>query len=657
MTIFSNNNTYDVVVSLVIVLVLSTTKASANHNGSNITYETIKGWEPSQDVVGWEMSTIEAWANTPDCLPSTGICNNCGIGAIVVELDDNINPSFRTYQVGAGGTTSPWNYNAQSFEIASFTKIFTALTMQIQINEGTIRPDTTVREYLPECDWSSALSSQIESITVLELVQQTSGLPAQPPNRAGTGSPGDNPFGGYSIDMLCDSLLNLSGLPTRGRFSYSNYAFGIAGLVMSRAEEDAIGAPVTYEDLVKAKILLPFQMKETVVRFDMEQDRPAVGCQRGLQRSQPTIRVGEYGVLQGNGAFRSTLKDMGSFIEQLMLNDLKPPTEVAAEANKNLRTDGNTTDEQLTTLLKALDLVSDTGHVDEACTCVSNWCEGWLCPLPNPVEEFTTLMGTTTFTSALQQGQRKSGDTGGYSLRGVWSSQKRRGAFAVDTCGGCGSNRGTSGSAVQRLALLLADGPPQAPSYIPPRGTTDAPSPSPLIERFQGEISSHAFPSNAAIEVELRQPGIHEGDLATVLVASSDGQGCTSPAVPFTTKEGLQGWELQNSALYGCGWAGGHDPLNDIPQSRKLIVLPNDGGAVLQEMGVDIYLKNTDSGNGNNNSTNNDDYVESKMKDGSDNEVDHDNDASAAADNTGFQSFKPVISLMVTIYLLMMISV
>ena len=41
-----------------------------------------------------------------------------------------------------------------------------------------------------------------------------------------------------------------------------------------------------------------------------------------------------------------------------------------------------------------------------------------------------------------------------------------RGAFAVDTCGGCGVVP-LRGSAVQRAARLLADGPPRDVKQLP----------------------------------------------------------------------------------------------------------------------------------------------------------------------------------------------
>jgi hypothetical protein len=78
--------------------------------------------------------------------------------------------------------------------------------MQVQIEEGSVSEDFLIKDFLPECDWESSVSAlsgddggDVGSIAFEELRLHLSGLPAQPPNRAETGSPGGNPFGGYTV--------------------------------------------------------------------------------------------------------------------------------------------------------------------------------------------------------------------------------------------------------------------------------------------------------------------------------------------------------------------------------------------------------------------------------------------------------------------------
>lgn len=553
-----------------------------------VVYQNVSGWQPLPSVIEWEKSLLDAWAEVPDCRSDTGLCVNCGVGAIVVErLSDSHDEateklyreegllSHRAYSIGMDGGSPPWDYlDGDTVEIASYTKVITAFAMEVMLGEGKVRLDATIQEYLPECNWDSALSEEVGTITLDELRLQISGLPAQPPNRAETGSPGANPFGGYTIDMLCRSFVELPGLTTRGRFSYSNYGYGILGYLLTRAENAS--NPPSYEDLVRDKILLPLGMNNTVVVFD--DTRAAIGCGRGLQRGEPSYRWGKYGVLQGNGALRSTLRDMGKFFTAMFLIGQR---RVADWEHLAFIEDKEQFSPPPNLVSTFLDIFDDKGTF-EACTCVSDWCEGWLCPQPNPVHEMINTGGATTYTSGLKFGFRKSGDTDGFSVMGSWGWDKRRAVFAVDTCGGCGSTNGASGSAVQRLVLLLADGPPTQTINTTPPANAGSPN-GKCITRFTGFASSHAFPSNSYLKVEVREPGIN-GSPATVLVASSDGQGCTSPARAIDG-----GWALEKSVLYGCGWDP--DPLANVEQRRNLLLKPDGSGAVLQEMGADIDLK------------------------------------------------------------------
>ena len=177
------------------------------------------------------------------------------------------------------------------------------------------------------------------------------------------------------------------------------------GYVLARAEADANGiafedAP-SYEDLVREKVLNPMGMHDTVVKFEPE--TAAVACSRGDKRDTQTIRLGEYDVLQGNGALRSTLPDIGKFIEYLMISSYTNKDQVTDAIQQNL--------------YNALHEIKELGGIEDACTCVSGWCEGWLCSLPNGEGLELTKLGVELYTSGGAEYFKKSGDTGGYSSR------------------------------------------------------------------------------------------------------------------------------------------------------------------------------------------------------------------------------------------------
>ena len=233
----------------------------------------------------------------------------------------------------------------------------------------------------------------------------------------------------------------------------------------------------------------------------------------------------------------------------------------------------------LTKVYNALKMAHSEEHrKDLACSCVSDWCEALLCPLPNPNDEFITPGGIEGYTSGGILGWRKSGDTGGYSSRVAYSAAKGRAAVAVDTCGGCGS-KGTAGSGAQRSALLLVDGPP----YLAPV-SQEGGGPVDLV--FTGDAHSHSFPSVAQVSIEVTT--IDENTV-TVALSSSDGSGATSTA----TAAGNGAWIVSEPIFMGTGWGASSDPFTQLAQQRTLIISADGTTATYQDMGADTSLELT----------------------------------------------------------------
>jgi CubicO group peptidase (beta-lactamase class C family) len=288
---------------------------------------------------------------------------------------------MRTYTTGPGNLTAPWDAD-MTWEIASITKPFTAVATLILEDEGLLNRTSTIGDFL-DCNWTLA-QSDVQDVTLLELIQHYSGLPAQPPDRGPTIE--GNPFANYTKDRLCASLLKLNDLPTRGRYSYSNYAYGTLGYVLTLAVNKT--NPPNYEDIIKEKILVPLEMNNTSVTFDV--NMAAEACSRGISRGTVTIRLGKYATLQGNGALRSTLNDMSKYMLAALYVDAGLPTPIDKSKYGGLPPPSNA----LTKLFKAMKIAhSEADRADLACSCVSDWCEGLLCPLPNPNDEFITPGG------------------------------------------------------------------------------------------------------------------------------------------------------------------------------------------------------------------------------------------------------------------------
>jgi CubicO group peptidase (beta-lactamase class C family) len=515
----------------------------------------------------WESALVSAWASIGDCAPSTGMCAECGFGVAVVDLNGDSGAEVRTYTTGAADVAAPWGPD-NTFEIASITKPFTAIATLIMEEEGILSRDSTIGEFLP-CDWGMA-NSDVASITFKEILQHQSGLPTQPPDRGP--SVGGNPFAGYTQDRLCASLLKLNGLPTRGRYSYSNYAYGTLGYLLQLAKNAT--NPPEYEEIIKDLILVPLNMADTSVTYADDFATAAVACSRGINRGSTTIRTGAYATLQGNGALRSTLNDMAKFLLVALYVDAGLPTPVDESLYGGLPVPSDA----LTKVYNAMVIQHSLDDTQLACSCVSDWCEGSLCSLPNPYDEFITLGGMEGYTSGGVPGWRKSGDTGGYSSRVAYSANKGRAALAIDTCGGCGG-AGTAGSASQRAALLLADGPPT--DVATSAQTVEGDSATELF--FVGDLLSQVFPSLAQIEFEVSVMGTE----AMIAVSSSEGTGSSTTAV-----YGDDGsWKIDEKVLIGTGWQANADPLNRLTQKRSLVIASDGMSALYQDMGADTSVQ------------------------------------------------------------------
>eukprot|EP00977_Amphora_coffeiformis_P015475 scaffold4511_cov171-Amphora_coffeaeformis.AAC.41 len=334
----------------------------------------------AQNSAVWEQELVDAWATIGDCQPSTGMCDRCGFGKsclswasgelvsgiAVVDLNGAEGAETRTFLTGPGGLPAPFDADS-TWEIASITKPFTALATLILEDEGVVSRTSAIGEFLP-CDWSQA-NSDVANVTLIEIIQHMSGFPAQPPDRGP--SIDGNPFGGYTEDRLCASLLKLNGLPTRGRYSYSNYAYGTLGYVLTLAVNKT--NPPDYEDIIKEKILEPLGMFNTSVTFNAAQ--AAEACSRGINRGSVTIRLGAYETLQGNGAIRSTLNDMTKYMLAALYVDAGMPTPI----DDSLYGELPSPSEALDKFYKAMMIAhSEADSTDLACSCVSDWCEGLL---------------------------------------------------------------------------------------------------------------------------------------------------------------------------------------------------------------------------------------------------------------------------------------
>jgi len=189
------------------------------------------------------------------------------------------------------------------FGIASNSKAFTAAALGILIDEGRLKWDDKVRDYIPEFKLYSPYVT--EEFTIRDLLTHRSGL--------GLGA-GDLMFFPDSSDFtLKDILYNLRFLkPVSGfrtKYDYDNNLYIVAGEVVARVSGKS------WDDFVEQKILAPLGMTHSACSFDRLRDKtnvidghaPVDGKVRVIARS--TVKVGH-----AAGGINSCISDLSKWV-------------------------------------------------------------------------------------------------------------------------------------------------------------------------------------------------------------------------------------------------------------------------------------------------------------------------------------------------------
>lgn len=164
------------------------------------------------------------------------------------------------------------------FRIASISKLFTSIAILQLRDEGKLRLDDPIKQYLP---WFSIKNRFPDSppVTVRHLLTHTSGLPRE------AAFPYWTDFDFPTREEIREALPNQeTALPTETKWKYSNLGLALAGEVVIAAS----GQP--YEEYIRTHILDPLGMKDTYVAITPDFPRLATGYGRRMPDGARTVR-------------------------------------------------------------------------------------------------------------------------------------------------------------------------------------------------------------------------------------------------------------------------------------------------------------------------------------------------------------------------------
>jgi CubicO group peptidase (beta-lactamase class C family) len=226
------------------------------------------------------------------------------VGSIAIIVDDD---RTQTVSVGSSGVTDVELDGDAVFEIASITKVLTALLLVEMSSHGEVRLDDPVAKYLPP---SVKLNERSRSITLLDLASYTSGLPYMPSNLPTNWWALPNPLGDYTEEKLYEFLSSYTPIYAPGtRYEYSNLGFGLLGHALAR------GAGKSYEALLIERVCAPLGLRHTRITFSPEMKSHLV---QGHDVQLKPTPLWDFSSLEGAGSVRSSAKDLTEFLKACM---------------------------------------------------------------------------------------------------------------------------------------------------------------------------------------------------------------------------------------------------------------------------------------------------------------------------------------------------
>ncbi|HEY7640030.1 MAG TPA: serine hydrolase [Steroidobacteraceae bacterium] len=204
------------------------------------------------------------------------------------------------------------------FEIASLTKVFTALLLADMAKQGKVSPDAPVSTCLPA--GVKVPEHGGRQITFVDLATHSSGLPLRPQNLASQTAL--NKYAGYTLDQLWQGLATFELPRDPGTaFEYSNWGFALLGQALAHC------AGRSYQALLAERVTGPLGMRDTTFTpVAAARSRLAAPYDAKLQ----PMPYEELGALGAAGGLYSNVDDLLAFVELFLGRG--PPSLAAATA-------------------------------------------------------------------------------------------------------------------------------------------------------------------------------------------------------------------------------------------------------------------------------------------------------------------------------------
>jgi CubicO group peptidase (beta-lactamase class C family) len=244
-----------------------------------------------------------------------------GMGIVVGVLDEK-GPRIVAYGDAGDPDRRPLNGDTV-FEIASVTKVFTALLLADMTRTRQLRLTDPVTKYLPAGTQLPERNGR--KITLIDLATHTAGLPFMPSNLPHILDPAGSSYS--QADLYRFLAAQTLSRDIGSEWDYSNLDYWLL--------QEAIAARgrATFEQLLQKRVIVPLALHSTAITWSPElQSRAAVGHDAALQPAPRFASVPVFNLMPAAGGMVSTANDLLRFLSAAMgYEDSKLAASMAAQ--------------------------------------------------------------------------------------------------------------------------------------------------------------------------------------------------------------------------------------------------------------------------------------------------------------------------------------
>jgi serine-type D-Ala-D-Ala carboxypeptidase/endopeptidase len=224
-----------------------------------------------------------------------------GMGIVVGVLDEK-GPRVVAYGDTGGADRRPLTGDTV-LEIASVTKVFTALLLADMVRTGELALTDPATKYLPQ---SNGLS-----MTLVDLATHTAGLPFMPDNLAALL---ESPAARYSQTDLYGFIASRpASADTGSRWAYSNLDYWLLQeVIAARAGSD-------FAQVLQSRVLTPLGLRNTAATWSPQlKAQAAAGHDAVLQPAPDIASLPVFNLMPAAGGMVSTANDLLKFLSVVM---------------------------------------------------------------------------------------------------------------------------------------------------------------------------------------------------------------------------------------------------------------------------------------------------------------------------------------------------